>query len=714
MAERYTPEEIQQIFDEYNDAIRKGIPVSAALAKEMADATTGVKNYAAQLNFSLKQLGNASKQAVQDITNGAKGSSVFNDTIENTGQIITAFASRFGVFGKVIGQATGALTKYVIAVNKQSDALYGNFQQLSRSGVAGAQGVADVFQSMQRMGYTINELDKMSALLVENSQSFAQFSGTAATGSKEVSNLVMGMEDVRVQFFNMGMSVDDINRAAAGYYRQMARNSRLQDATSKGAEAYIKEMETLTKLTGLQRKELEDQREAAEEIDQFYAGLMEMDPEAAKNAYSVFNQLMALDPSGKKARAFAVSMDGIVSGNEEQMQAIMSTNAEFLDLAQGVKQGRLSADQFMQGYSDATRNNIELGKQLAKVGVTDFMGGLKNNVLLANKGLDPFARQLAAASGEVDALASGVDPATDAMSRARNAQIKSSNAMQEFINAGINPVTKAMKILAYAVEFLTNLLPFSGRAKAKYEQEQQEKAADAASKVTGGILDKIIQVESGGRNIGTKGSSAFGIAQMTKGTFEDLAKKATPGSALHGKTFEDMKGDVGLQREALSQLTTQNQQSLSKAGIAVSDASTYLAHFLGAGGAARVLQASNQTPIEAVVDGRSIAANPNVFKNMATAGDLKAWAERKMGGTGISGAFGFRGTLSGPMSGYKPNITMHGEEELSIRPAGSNSGSTLGDFGPESMTKLIQQMEELVYISKNQLGVNEKMLKYQQ
>lgn len=711
MAERYTPEEIQQIFDEYNDAIRKGIPVSAALAKEMADATTGVKNYAAQLNFSLKQLGNASKQAVQDITNGAKGSSVFNDTIENTGQIITAFASRFGVFGKVIGQATGALTKYVIAVNKQSDALYGNFQQLSRSGVAGAQGVADVFQSMQRMGYTINELDKMSALLVENSQSFAQFSGTAATGSKEVSNLVMGMEDVRVQFFNMGMSVDDINRAAAGYYRQMARNSRLQDATSKGAEAYIKEMETLTKLTGLQRKELEDQREAAEEIDQFYAGLMEMDPEAAKNAYSVFNQLMALDPSGKKARAFAVSMDGIVSGNEEQMQAIMSTNAEFLDLAQGVKQGRLSADQFMQGYSDATRNNIELGKQLAKVGVTDFMGGLKNNVLLANKGLDPFARQLAAASGEVDALASGVDPATDAMSRARNAQIKSSNAMQEFINAGINPVTKAMKILAYAVEFLTNLLPFSGRAKAKYEQEQQEKAADAASKVTGGILDKIIQVESGGRNIGTKGSSAFGIAQMTKGTFEDLAKKATPGSALHGKTFEDMKGDVGLQREALSQLTTQNQQSLSKAGIAVSDASTYLAHFLGAGGAARVLQASNQTPIEAVVDGRSIAANPNVFKNMATAGDLKAWAERKMGGTGISGAFGFRGTLSGPMSGYKPNITMHGEEELSIRPAGSNSGSTLGDFGPESMTKLIQQMEELVYISKNQLGVNEKMLK---
>lgn len=714
MADMYTPEEIQEIFDRYNNAIRAGIPVSEALAKEMADATKGVKNYTYELNRSLKQLGQASKQAAQDIANGAKGTSVFNNSIESTGQVISNVASQFGVLGKGIGLAISALTSWITAVNKQSDALYSNFQQLSRSGVIGQQGMDDVFQSMQRFGYTIDELDKMSAMLSENSKSFAQFSGTAATGGKQLANMVMGMEDARAKFFNLGMNVDDISRATAGYRNQLARNGRLQEATSAGAQAYIKEMETLTRLTGLQRKELEDQREAAEDIDQFYAALMDMDPAAAKNAYTVFNQLMALDPSGKKARAFATSMDGIVSGNEDQMQAIMSTNAEFLNLAQGVKQGRLSADQFMQGYSDATRTNIELQKQLAKVGVTDFMGGLKNNVMLANKGLVPFAKQLGMSEKEIEDLMNGVNGATDAQSKIRDSQIKASQATQDFINAGINPVTKAMKILAGAVEYLTNLLPFSGRAKARYEREQEEQAASAAAKVTGGILDKIIQVESGGKNIGTKGSSAFGIAQMTKGTFEGLAGKATPGSALYGKTFEDMKSDVGLQREALAQLTTQNQTALTKAGIAASDASTYLAHFLGAGGATRVLQASNQTPIEAVVDGRSIAANPNVFKNVATAGDLKAWAERKMGGTGISGAFGFRGTLSGPMSGYQPNITMHGTEELSITPAGGRSSGLAGTSDNNGMQKLIETVEELIYVGKSQLNVNEKMLKYQQ
>ena len=721
MADQYTPEEIQEIFDRYNDSIRRNIPVSEALAKEMADATKGVKNYTNQLNHSLGQLGQASKQAAQDIGSGAKGTSVFNSAIEGAGNTTQILVSRFGALGKVAGAVIGGLTQFIIAVNKQSDTLYNSFQQLSRSGTIGSQGMDDVFQSMRRMGYTINELDKMTSVLTENSKSFAQFSGTAATGQKQLANMVMGLEDSRTQLFNLGLAVDDIAQAAAGYTRQMGRQGRIQDATSAGALAYIREMETLTRLTGLQRKELEDQREAAEDIDTFFAALMDMNPEAAKESFAVFNQLMAVDPTGKKARAFATSINGIIGSSEEQMQALFSTNFQLLDFAQSVKNGTMTAAEFMQATSDATRGNIELQKNLAKIGISDLFGGLKNNVLLANKGLIPFARQLGLSEKEIAELEAGVNAATDAQSKTRDLQIKTSQNIQDFINTGINPVTKAMKILANAVEYLTNLLPGSGRAKARYEREQQEQASAAAAKVTGGILDKIIQAESGGKNIanqsgagGKPTTTAFGVAQMTKGTFEGLAKQATPGSALHGKTFEDMKSDVGLQREALSQLTTQNQTALAKAGIAVSDASTYLAHFLGSRGAMKVLQANDRTPIEAVVDGRAIMSNPSVFKNIATAGDLKAWAERKMGGPGVSGAFGFRGTVSGPMSGYSPNITMHGTEELSIKPAGSSSTNPNSSASEGTMTKLVERMDDLIAISKNQLGVNEKMLKYAQ
>jgi hypothetical protein len=337
------------------------------------------------------------------------------------------------------------------------------------------------------------------------------------------------------------------------------------------------------------------------------------------------------------------------------------------------------------------------------------------NRFMMKRQLD-FAKQLGLSEKEVADLESGLNAATNAQSEMRHNQIRSSNAIQELINVGVNPLTKGMQILSHAVEYLTRLLPTSGRAKAKYEQEQTEAASAAAAKVTGGIIDKIIQAESGGRNIGNIGgtSSAFGIGQITKGTFEGLVKKSSPGSALHGKTFEDMKADVGLQRQALAQLTTQNQAALGKAGIETTDAATYLAHFLGAAGATKVLKAPDQTPIEAVVDGKAINANPNVFKDAKTVGDLKAWASRKMGTAGPSGAFGWQGTLSGPMSGYKPNITMHGTEEISIRPANTN---TIGDFGPNSselFAKMVERMDEMIYLSRSQLGVNEKMLKYQQ
>ena len=66
------------------------------------------------------------------------------------------------------------------------------------------------------------------------------------------------------------------------------------------------------------------------------------------------------------------------------------------------------------------------------------------------------------------------------------------------------------------------------------------------------------------------------------------------------------------------------------------------------------------------------------------------------------------------MSGYRPNITMHGTEELSIKPAGSSSTNPNSSASEGTMTKLVERMDDLIAISKNQLGVNEKMLKYAQ
>jgi hypothetical protein len=227
-------------------------------------------------------------------------------------------------------------------------------------------------------------------------------------------------------------------------------------------------------------------------------------------------------------------------------------------------------------------------------------------------------------------------------------------------------------------------------------------------------ISKMIKAESGGRNIannsgqgGKPTSTAFGIAQFTKGTFEGLAQKAGPTNPLYGKRWEEFKADVGLQLEATKQLTDQNRLSLENSKVSTSDSALYLAHFLGAGGAVKVLKAPDNTPIEQVVSAEQIAANPNLQK-MAIVSDLKQWASSKMGGAGYQ----FGGISEGPKSGYQ--VTLHGTEAVVPLPDGRSIPVTNTNSTTESnMTAQLDRLDEIISVMKNQLSVSTKIMQYQ-
>lgn len=715
MADQYTPEEIQEIFDRYNDAVRKGIPISENLANEMANATKGVKNYTYMLNSSFKQLGSSLKVLGKELASGKDGASVFNDSLESTGQILSTVASKFGIFGNILGGAIKAGAAYVGAVNKQSDALYKSFQELSKTGTVGAGGMAEVFNSMQKFGYAVDELGEMQALLAKNSTALANFGGTAFDGARALSDVAQVLQRGQIgeRFRNMGLGVDDINQNIAGFIKTQIALGRgrasIEATLTTESQKYIEQIVAVQKLTGQTREQLEEKQAQAQREEAFAYTQYELKKRAAagdEQARKEYERNQALSQilEGKAREQFIAGIGGDVAA----MGDLMRTAPEFV---QGILTGS-DLPTVMNSLAKESKRTVENLGPLAKFhAFNDFLLPMDQLLEIMAKydgtNFDELMKS-------VKANTVTVDQATKDQTQTRMQQMDTRQAMENMVNAGINPVTKAMKILANAVDYLTNLLPFSGRAKARYEQEQAEQAAKSASKLTGSVIDKIIQVESGGRNIGTAGgrSSAFGIGQMTRGTFEDLARKASPTSALYGKTFEDMKADVGLQREALSLLTTQNQAALSKSGLGTSDANTYLAHFLGVGGATKVLQAPDNAPISSVVGADQIQANPGVFGGMSTAGDLKAWAAKKMGQQ-MSGAFGFNGMVSGPMSGYTPNLVMHGTEQLSITPMGSANSSSTSTGGNGTIADLIDKVEDLISISKSQLTVNERILKMQ-
>lgn len=175
----------------------------------------------------------------------------------------------------------------------------------------------------------------------------------------------------------------------------------------------------------------------------------------------------------------------------------------------------------------------------------------------------------------------------------------------------------------------------------------------------GDIVSKIIRVESGGNATAqAKTSSAYGLGQLTKGTFEGIAKEK--GSPVFGVSWEKYKSDPEVQKLAVAYLVQKDTDFLSKNKIPVSATSTYLSHFLGMGGVRQLYNHPNNTPISEAVSASSLNANRSVFSQAGTVGGLKMWAGKKMGDPAGVAQAKKGGMFGGPLSGYP--MELHGTE----------------------------------------------------
>ena len=147
-----------------------------------------------------------------------------------------------------------------------------------------------------------------------------------------------------------------------------------------------------------------------------------------------------------------------------------------------------------------------------------------------------------------------------------------------------------------------------------------------------GLADKIIGVESGGDpNAQNTRSSAGGAGQFINSTWVSMLRQHRPDLAA-GKSDADLialKTDPGLSREMTGAYAADNAGLLSKAGLPVTDGAQYLAHFAGPGGAVGLLNADPSASAASVLGQGFAKANPTMA-NMS-AGDVVAWANRKMG-----------------------------------------------------------------------------------
>jgi len=146
--------------------------------------------------------------------------------------------------------------------------------------------------------------------------------------------------------------------------------------------------------------------------------------------------------------------------------------------------------------------------------------------------------------------------------------------------------------------------------------------------------EAVHRAEGTGKN---PDSSANGHFQFINSTWLEYAPRVTDTKGMSKGQILALRQDRKIAERAERLFRADNARYLMERGVDDSPGNLSLAHFLGKRDAARVLRASPDTPIAQVVDADSIAANKPVFNGrkskIRTAGDMVAWAHRRIGAT---------------------------------------------------------------------------------
>lgn len=145
------------------------------------------------------------------------------------------------------------------------------------------------------------------------------------------------------------------------------------------------------------------------------------------------------------------------------------------------------------------------------------------------------------------------------------------------------------------------------------------------------LIDQIISVESGGNpKAKNPNSTATGAGQFIERTWLDMLARHRPDITGSREELLALRTDPQLSRQMTEAYAADNQGILAKNGLDASPGNTYLAHFAGPQGAVKLLRSDPAAPVSSILDPAAIKANP--FLQGMTAGDLQAWASRKVGG----------------------------------------------------------------------------------
>lgn len=666
------------------------------------------------------------------------------------------FAALFkggGAVAQVIGEEAGkAVAAYGEFITSELQRVVQSFRTIASVGALGADGMRGFIDDANRSGLAY---EQFASVFAKNSENLSRFSGTALAGRKALAGVSAAAKPFEEQFLALGIGFEEQRDMFAKSMNQsrilnnVARNDSV--AQAQAAKDYIFQLKELTALTGLSNDQaeavLERQRSDVrfQAIMQQFGNTVDAGGKNMATGFQRIGSILTTEVGPVVGTGFQDAISNL--GTDAAQSFMLATGGAGKQIIEDYRANRITQEQALFQIDAAIRKRFATMGGVATQAALGKLGTRFENIFPEMFKLqtrqDNLSTSLEQAKDAVDGSAAATDAETKDIVRAQKQLQNFAQQLDLLVSKKIIPnaashVEIFTRALSGSIDMLNQKLgidtgaprpgltgPEPAFAREQREQRQRRGSANGAAGqapertaagASADYLSRIQQLESGGRNIanvpraGQTATSAHGLYQITQKTFESLVANAAPGSALRGKTFEDMKTDVNLQTEAMQQLTSSNEQLLARRGLSTSDAAKYMAHMMGYGTAAKILEAPGSMPLNRLMPQDYL--DKNGLGMMKNAGELRSHFDRITGGAGYQ----YGGVASGPRSGY--TAMLHGTEAVVPLPDGRSipvemTGMT--DKMGEQISMMGQQissLNEMVSLMRTNNDINTRILRY--
>ena len=440
-----TPEEnLARITEEVNEQMRRFGYILPETNARLLDAQTGISNFDNKVQLAAGAVGRLS-DVVGDYTRrmyeGEKGAQTFNKGLYAMADGLTFAATALSLLipgGKIMKGVYASLTflagKFIQTgveltetATNQNNIMFETFSRLAKSGAAGADGVEGLSKNFQDLGLSLLDMDNNVRLLGDNATDLALLGGTVRKGVKEFAALGLGLSQYEENLRKLGLNEKEQADAAMRFAKMQSRLTLGQEQDykklAKSAYEFIREQDTLTKITGLNAKQQSDALDEAMSNERFAATIYELRRQGKDVEIEQIQQRLVIAKALGQEKGFQDIVSGFI-GTEESRKYNMVTQGQGLREVEDIKAGRfVTQDESGKRVSDqaaldaARQRNLEAQKKTFEtLGSAGKFGGFE---AIAGS-LDSAAKATAMANKSADQQRKDAEAAVAAQLGASN------------------------------------------------------------------------------------------------------------------------------------------------------------------------------------------------------------------------------------------------------------------------------------------------------